>query len=142
MTRKTGTGRRDNRPVAMPQKTELPEQRYRVTHVQRSGPMPDSAELASYDVAVPGLADRIARQWEVEADFRRELTASEHNEAITHRRLGMAIGAGLQFAVILLGYRLADSGNNTGAGVFLGCGSVASLTAIWKGWHLGKDDDD
>lgn len=73
------------------------------THV-RSAPLPDPREFARYEEVLPGSAERIMRQFEIQADHRRGLETDVVRSNIENERRGMTIGAVLAGMFIAGGF--------------------------------------
>jgi uncharacterized membrane protein len=66
---------------------------YRVAaSLTRSGPLPDSRELANYEKILPGAADRIITVFEKQADHRMEIEKSVILGGVANERYGIAAG--------------------------------------------------
>lgn len=67
-----------------------PENRQVTTAAWWQGPLPPPAALQGFDDVVPGLAERIARAWEVESAHRREIEKSDQRgfyRDLTHSKI-------------------------------------------------------
>jgi uncharacterized membrane protein len=112
-----------------------------------SGPLPPPAILEQYDKINPGLADRIVRMAETEADHRRQIEKRALDADIqiagkeyTERRIGQFLGFGIGVAALFIGAYVATHGQPL-AGGFIGTGGVVGLvTAFIYGRRAEKTD--
>jgi len=97
-----------------------------VTQQGWKGPLPPPASLAEFDEVVPGSAERIIRQFELESDHRRAL---ERGDAREHRRDKIAgqVLAGLFALGALSVSAYAISQGNTVAATVIGGATVATV---------------
>ena len=112
------------------------------------GPLPPPTILKQYDEIAPGLADRIVRMAETEADHRRQIENRALNADIglaekeyTERRIGQFLGFGIGVAALVTGAYVATHGQPW-AGGFIGTGGVIGLvTAFIYGRRAEKAAD-
>lgn len=115
-----------------------------VTAAAFAGPMPPPAIFAGYEQACPGLADRIAKMAEVEAEHRRSLEASIVAAQIqADRRDSMEARCGQICALLItltalgLGCYTAVHGQQI-AGSIIGVGGIGSIVTTFI---IGKQKD-
>jgi len=84
-----------------------------------TGPLPSAEELQNYENVIPGLADRIVSQFELEGNHRRYIERRSVNLQAT----GLAIGSILFAVWILASFVMIQTGHNVE-------GAVSGIVAI------------
>jgi len=102
-----------------------------------SGPIPSPEVLRQYDALSPGMADRLVRIAEQEADHRRkmetEVIALQHSDQRAYRRsefAGQIFGLSIGLAAIVGAVIMAVHGAQVAAS-FLGTGGVTGLVTAF-----------
>lgn len=95
-----------------------------ITHEQHySGPIPPASELAKYEQACAGAANRIIAMAEKQEEHRHSLESAVVTSNVRNERLGMHYACGLTVGLMLLGAILIFTGKET-AGYFAVFGPV------------------
>lgn len=102
---------------------------------QLSGPFPSPALLREFDQLVTGGAERIFRQFEVEASHRRALESSRMRSEASDRRTAQYVAVGFACAVLLLSALALYLGAHSTASV-IGGGAVLLVIASFLGTKL------
>lgn len=84
-----------------------------------TGPLPSSVELDNYERILPGLADRIVKQFEAEGKHRREMD----QRYLSLQGTGLALGTVLFLLWILASFVMIMTGHNVE-------GTVSGIIAI------------
>ena len=109
---------------------------------QWSGPFPPPALLRDFDQLVTGGAERIFRQFEVEASHRRALESSRARSEANDRRISQYVAIGFAFSVLLLSALALFLGAHSTAAV-IGGGAVLLVIASFLGTKLlDRAEDD
>jgi uncharacterized membrane protein len=112
------------------------------------GPLPPPSILKQYDEVNPGLANRIVRMAETEADHRRQIEKKALDADIRfadkeyiERRIGQFLGFGIGVIALIVGAVVAIHGQPW-AGSFIGTGGVVGLvTAFIYGRRAAGDSN-
>jgi uncharacterized membrane protein len=94
------------------------------------GPIPHSRELAEYEKALPGSADRIITMAESEAKHRHGMEEEALKAQIWEIRLGQIFGFFIGIFAITAGAYCAINGSQT-AGSIIGGGGVVGLVSAF-----------
>jgi uncharacterized membrane protein len=103
----------------------------------RSGPLPDPGEFARYEQILPGSAERLMHQFEVQSEHRRNLESDVVRSNIANERRGMNIGAALA-AMFIIGGFAAVMTNHEGAGYAAIGWAAAQISGTYIVALLGK----
>jgi len=104
---------------------------------QRSGPLPDAAELQNYEQVLPGAAERIVAMAEAQAEHRRAIEAKGADPAFAdmaadrrEARYGQWFGLIIGLTTVICGSVTAVLGAEVAGGV-IGTTGVAGLVAVF-----------
>lgn len=102
---------------------------------QWSGPFPPPALLREFDQIVTGGAERLFRQFEVEASHRRVLESTRARAEARERRIAQYVAIGFAFGVLLVSGLALAVGAYLPASV-IGGGAVLMVVASYIGTKL------
>lgn len=94
------------------------------------GPLPNPDTLKKFDEIVPGAADRVITQFELQSEHRRYLEKRFSVHEIIKSYLGLACGFIIGAGSVGGGIWLAVSGNDILAGI-IGGGGIIGLVAVF-----------
>lgn len=95
-----------------------------------SGPLPDPATLKAYDLALPGLAERIVQSWEAQSSHRMRLEKSVIEGDNKRANWGLASATLISLAVLGVSGVLAMHDHETVAAVLAGV-DMAALAGVF-----------
>lgn len=121
----------------MPTATHQVEQRTTFAAQFRSAPLPTPEEFARYEQVLPGSADRLIRQVELQSEHRRALETSVTNSNIANERRGMTIGAVLAAMFIIGGFAAVMTGHEVAGYAAIGW-AAAQISGTYIVALLGK----
>lgn len=107
-----------------------------------AGPLPPPSLFKGYNEVLPGSAERIIAMTEKEQEHRHNWESAQLKGEISYNRLGLWLGAGALFAVILGIVICAYLGQPISAGALGAIGVAGIATALIKGRRFSHDQKD
>lgn len=98
--------------------------------MRRSGPLPDPAELQTYDLLVPGAADRIIGEFEKQSDHRRGLEKVTVEGTERRAGLGQVLAATIVILAVVLGFVAVIMGQPV-AGAAIAAAALGSAALVY-----------
>ncbi len=120
------TGAKANTPVA----GALSTRSVQYIEASFSGPLPDPATLKAYDIALPGLAERIVQGWESQSSHRMSLEKSVIEGDNKRANWGLASATLISLAVLGVSGVLAMHDHETVAAILAGV-DMAALAGVF-----------
>lgn len=98
-----------------------------------SGPIPQPSALQAYELIVPGAAERIIRNSEIESEYRRERETEDSQRDHFRSMVGMACGYAVAIIIISVALAAILEGHAWPAVAILGSGLVAVVKIFVEG---------
>lgn len=127
-------------PPQQPQKTQPSQQLAAVQLNTFSGPLPPPEALARYNDIEPGMADRIVRMAEHQAEHRQRMESAVITGNIRAEARGQHYGLAISLIVVLGSLWLISTGHGV-LGLAGIVATLASLAAVFVWGRLRKEKD-
>jgi uncharacterized membrane protein len=119
---------------------ERVEYREMVVQTMFNGPLPPPALYARYEEVLPGAAERIMALTEREQEHRHRFEADALHAEVRYSNLGMWLGAGVLFCVLIAACFCAYVGQNEVAIAIAGLGVAGVVGAFIRGKGSHRSD--
>jgi len=111
--------------------SQVPVQRQVVAAEFFQGPLPRPADLAQYEQALPGAAERILRQFEEQSSHRRALEAKVVDSNVASERRGIYAATWVTSLFVVGGFALIGVGESVpGIGALVWAAAQVSLSFL------------